>query len=236
MVVVVAFLLLLVAFRSIGLAFYGILAVVTTLFVLQTYVYIRGLELNVVTSAMPTLVIVISLANCVHLTTEFRQELTHGADSFQALTNAIKNVIWPCLLNAITTCFGFLSLVSSTMTPIRNLGEFAAVGVVLAFVICLTIMTAGISLCRHGVARGVAQRPPKSEETEFFSRVALFEYEYRREIVYGAVLVAIFAIWSILHLKIETNPLEFFPNRVLSLNLTAVWSGTSPASHLSASR
>ena len=211
LVVGVAFVLLLVVFRSLGLAFYGIIGVVTTLFVLQTYVYIRGLELNVVTSAMPTLVIVISLANCVHLTTEFRQELAQGTEPSQALMNALRTVIWPCLLNAITTCFGFLSLVSSTITPIRNLGEFAAVGVLLAFVICLTVMTAGISLCRNGVARGVAQRPPKPEEAEFFSRIALFEYEYRREIVYGAILVAIFAIWSILHLRIETNPLEFFP-------------------------
>lgn len=211
LIVGVAFVLLLVAFRSFGLAFYGILSVVTTLFILQSYVYLRGLDLNVVTSAMPTLVIVISLANCVHLTTEFRQELAHGSESAAALEAALKGVFWPCLLNAITTCFGFLSLMSSTITPIRNLGEFAAVGVVLAFGICLTVMTAGISLCRQSVARGVATRPPKSEETEFFSRVALFEYDYRREIVYGAILVSIIAVWSILHLRIETNPLEFFP-------------------------
>lgn len=211
LVILVAFVVLLIVFRSFGLAAYGILAVVATLFLLQTYVYIRGLDLNVVTSAMPTLVIVISLANCVHLTTEFRSCLAQGTPAEEALKEAAKAVFWPCLLNAATTSCGFLSLVSSNMLPVRNLGELAAVGVLFAFIICLPVMTAGISLCRNGIVRGVAKRPPKPEETEFFSRLALFEYDYRREIVYGAILVAVFAIGSILHLRVETNPMEFFP-------------------------
>lgn len=207
----VAFVILLFTFRSIGLAVCGILCVVATLFILQAYVYFRGLDLNVVTSAMPTLVIVISLSNVIHLCTEFRQELAKGIEPGEALRSAAGQVFWPCLLNATTTSLGFLSLMTSGLGPIRNLGELSAIGVLLAFIICMPVMTAGISLFRNSVARAVAKRPPKSEEAEFFYHVAGFEYEYRREIVYGALVVLGIAIWSVMHLRIETNPLEFFP-------------------------
>jgi predicted RND superfamily exporter protein len=210
-VIGVAFIMMIVLFRSVGLAFYGILAVISTLSILQTYIYLRGVDLNVVTAATATLVIVVSVANCVHLVTEFRQELAQGEEPLEALRLAAKHVYWPCLLNAITTSLGFLSLMSSGMIPVKNLGEFAAVGVVLAFVICLSVIIAGASLFRNQIARSVALRPPKPEETEFFYQVAHYEYEFRREIVYGAVVIAGIAIWSILHLRIETNPLEFFP-------------------------
>jgi predicted RND superfamily exporter protein len=211
LIILVAFLMMLITFRSIGLAFYGAFAVVTTLFILQGYVYMRGLDLNVVTAAMPTLVIVISVANCVHLTTEFRQELSHGVEASEALREAAKHVFWPCLLNAMTTSLGFLSLMTSGMIPIRNLGELAAIGVVLSFLVCMTVMIAGISLCRRSVARGVASRPPKPEEAEFFYKLAGVIYEFRREVVYASIVIAAGALWSILQLRVETNPLEFFP-------------------------
>ncbi len=103
---------------------------------------LAGHQLNMVTVVLPTLIIVLGLADAVHFPAAFVQEQAEHPDRprREVVASALKRTFVPCLLTTLTTMAGFAALLSSPMAVIRHLGGFAAVGVGAALVASLVLM------------------------------------------------------------------------------------------------
>ena len=95
-------------------------------------------ELNMVTSALPPLLLVISLSYTLHFLNAYQQE--------GSLALAISRVNKPILLSSLTTSLGFGSLIVSNINPIRDFGLAAAFGVILAYLLVRTFLPASLGL------------------------------------------------------------------------------------------
>lgn len=104
-----------------------------------------GRQLNMVTMALPTLIWVMGIADCLHL---FRSvaRLGRAAPRADAVTSGVARVIAPCALTTLTTAAGFLALTTSDLPLVRDLGLFGALGMIAAFVASVTVTVAGLSL------------------------------------------------------------------------------------------
>lgn len=130
-------------FRSwrLVLAAMGVVSI-GTLVALGIYGY-AGHQLNMVTVVLPTLIIVLGLADAVHFPAAFVEEMEARPDAPRAdvVASALRRVFIPCLITSLTTMAGFAALLGSPMAVIRHLGGFAALGVGAAFVASLVLMT-----------------------------------------------------------------------------------------------
>ncbi len=138
----VIFVLLAWLFRSwrLVLATIGVVTV-GTIVSLGLYGY-AGHQLNMVTVVLPTLIVVIGLADAIHMPAAFvrvRQEFPE-LDRQQQAARALRRVIVPCLLTTLTTMAGFCALASSPMAVIRHLGIFSALGIGAALLASLVLM------------------------------------------------------------------------------------------------
>ena len=88
-------------------------------------------SLSMVTVTLPPLLWVLGLSTSVHLLSRCRQLLAAGQELEQAIRHSMAELARPCLLSAITTALGFGSLIASTMQPVREMGMFAALGILL---------------------------------------------------------------------------------------------------------
>lgn len=92
-----------------------------------------GKSINMVTMVLPTLMLIIGVSDCVHF-------LGHAARSHEGeqrdekVRKSLAFMMWPCLMNSLTTAAGFASLALAPMPVVRDLGIFAAFGVLGAFV------------------------------------------------------------------------------------------------------
>ncbi|MCA9427668.1 MAG: MMPL family transporter, partial [Candidatus Omnitrophica bacterium] len=210
-VMFIAFLLLLYLCRSVFLALFGTVSVALTLLLVQTYAFHRGFTINAVTAAMPALLIVISLSNVIHLVIAFRQRLGGHGDVMKALEEANDHVAWPCFFNAFTTGVGFLSLIVSSLDPIRQLGELVCVGVFIAYFFCLVGVNMGISILRKGLAKTAPEKTEEEDSNPVFRGLANFAISARYLVVLAAIGVTWWGVWSIKQLNVDSNPMEFFP-------------------------
>ncbi len=87
-----------------------------------------GLEIDIVTLLVPIFVIVMGSADGLHFVTHF-QETASETDSVGRVRAALSEVGVPMILTTISTSAGFLSLLVTDVTPIRQLGVFAAIGI-----------------------------------------------------------------------------------------------------------
>ena len=101
-----------------------------------------GHQLNLLTVMLPTLIIILGVADAVHFPATFvriKQEFPE-LSALDLTVRSLCLVFWPCLLTTLTTVCGFLSLTSSPMAIIRDYGLYTAVGLVAAFLACFVFM------------------------------------------------------------------------------------------------
>ena len=105
-----------------------------------------GLPFSPPVSPAPTIVLMIVVANCVHLLVSLQQSLRGGASKHDAIVESIGLNLTPVFLASLTTALGFLSMNFSEVPPYRHLGNFVAIGIAACFILSVTFMPALLSL------------------------------------------------------------------------------------------
>ncbi len=105
-----------------------------------------GLPFTPSTAPAPTIVLMIVVANCVHLLVAVQQGLRAGDSKRAAIVEAVRINLYPVFLASATTALGFLSLNFSEVPPYRHLGNFVAFGIGASFLLSVAFLPALLSL------------------------------------------------------------------------------------------
>ena len=148
-----------------------------------------GLPFTPPTAPAPTIVLMIVVANCVHLLVTLRQRLRAGDTKPSAIVEAVRINLYPIFLASLTTALGFLSMNFSEVPPYRDLGNFVAFGIGASFLLSVTFLPALLSL--------LPMRAPTSGRSEDPRLAAVAEFIVRRRKALlwgsGAVVLALLA-------------------------------------------
>lgn len=99
-----------------------------------------GATLNVLSILVPTLVLVIGVADGIHITARYREELESGHAPADAMGHTIRAMALPCFLTTFTTGAGFVSLWVADTAVIRTFGTHCSIAMVVTFFGVLTIL------------------------------------------------------------------------------------------------
>lgn len=92
-----------------------------------------GATLNVLSVLVPTLVLVIGVADGIHITARYREELESGQPADAAMGATLRTMTLPCFLTTFTTGAGFASLLVAETSVIRDFGTHSAIAMVACF-------------------------------------------------------------------------------------------------------
>jgi len=101
-----------------------------------------GCTLNMMTTALPAVLLVLATAPCLHVYRAFGLETSRGMGPAEAARAAVAQVGRPCTVAALTTAVGFVTLCTSRVGPIREMGAFSAVGILAGLLASLTLLPA----------------------------------------------------------------------------------------------
>lgn len=99
-----------------------------------------GEKMNVITTVLPTLVLVIGFTDAVHLMIDIRRERAAGVPPLRAAADALRHLGLACLLCAVTTAVGFGSLATARIEVIQRFGLVCGLGALLALAAVLTVV------------------------------------------------------------------------------------------------
>ncbi|MBF0105483.1 MAG: MMPL family transporter, partial [Deltaproteobacteria bacterium] len=99
-----------------------------------------GIRLNVITVNVCVIVLTISVADSIHILSDYYQWLIRGDSREAAIKKSFVDLFTPCVFNAATTIAGMLSLLVSSLRPVREFGLFSALGVGLALILSMTLI------------------------------------------------------------------------------------------------
>lgn len=195
-----------VLFRSISRMVLIFIAILTSV-IWTMGIYTRlGFSYNVLTSMLPALIVVLAVADDVHIVQHFDHEFRLSGDYQRAFTSSVEHLFAPLLGASVTTALGMLSLSTSDIAAVREFGIGAAIGVMVDFVLSLVYVPTLLGLVRaHRAA-------PPQERWLIAPLQAVARFSVRRA---GAVLatvavVAAVAAAGVLRLRVDTNHINFF--------------------------
>ncbi len=126
-----------------------LLVLVTVIFSVLTTLGVVG-WLGVVmtpgTVGSPIIIFTLAVAHSVHIMMTCEQQLRAGVLKHAAIVEALRVNMAPVFITSATTAVGFLSLNFSDAPPFRMLGNLVAGGVMVAFVLSVTLVPAAMAV------------------------------------------------------------------------------------------
>ncbi len=166
-----------------------------------------GMRLNMITTVLPVLLWVLSLAGSIHLLYHVRLRYRGESTLNEAIFGAFQSVFVPYGIASLTTAIGFLSLLSSHMEPVRDLGLYAAVGIGLGFLSNVVLAPGMLKLLgKRKIPRISSRRPPSTGPALDPSIIRRWKWVISASGI-ALLLISVFAVPS---LRVESNVLHFF--------------------------
>ncbi|EPX4133766.1 efflux RND transporter permease subunit [Vibrio vulnificus] len=105
-----------------------------------------GMFLHVASVNVPTLIMTLAVADCVHVIASMRHFMRQGMPKSPAIHRSVTLNFVPIIITSVTTAIGFLMMNMSDSPVLRDFGNLSALGVMIACVLSVSLLPALLNL------------------------------------------------------------------------------------------
>jgi len=163
-----------------------------------------GIEINLVTSLLAPVIMIIAVVNSIHFINLFMEIRQRHKSVRDTICLTMQQLGRPCFLTHFTTILGFSSLMLNPVPAIQQFGLFSSLGTFYAYLIQMFLVPILLPILPY------RPKKPGTDDGRFFNRVVVvflekLEFKWKRVIILLTILVLIVAWQGILKLKVDTN-------------------------------
>ncbi|MDA9929363.1 MMPL family transporter [Flavobacteriaceae bacterium] len=172
-----------------------------------------GYSLNMISMLIPTILMVYSVSDVVHLINIYDRE-AYGLATIDRLSAAIKKSFTPCFYTTLTTFVGYFALYLSPLPAFKNMGLFTCIGLVLSYVMVYLITIIGVSFMKAAkpVEKAIREeevpKPKTPKQTALVSWINVTTSRYNLNIITGFSALLMLGIFAITKVEINTDSLN----------------------------
>ncbi|HCG8214649.1 MMPL family transporter [Vibrio parahaemolyticus] len=167
-----------------------------------------GMFLSTATVNVPTLIMTLAVADCVHVIATMRQSMKNGFTKVQSIERSIALNFVPILITSVTTAIGFLMMNMSDSPVLRDFGNLSALGVMVACFLSVTLLPALLKLLPIHVKMETSQ-----DQKHVMDRLGDFVVSQRRALLPLSVAVIVVCASLIPLNKVNDESVEYFGQR-----------------------
>ena len=169
-----------------------------------------GFQINTASSAAPLIILIIAVANAVHIITTTHK--TYYADSTVSADEIVQKAVAfnlrPLILTNLTTVLGFATLNFSDVIPFGELGTVAAIGILISLVVNLTLVP---FVLRWWIGR--RKTPLAQVPAAVFDGLADMVFTHHKWLFFVFLMLAVTALLGLRLLVFNDNYVEYFDTR-----------------------
>lgn len=167
-----------------------------------------GMFLSTATVNVPTLVMTLAVADCVHVITTMRHSMQNGFSKVHSIERSISLNFMPILITSVTTAIGFLMMNMSDSPVLRDFGNLSALGVMIACFLSVTLLPALLKLLPINV-----KQTPSNGKSDFMDKLGDFVVTHRKALLPASVLVIAVSASLIPLNRVNDESVKYFDNR-----------------------
>ncbi|MGR5139459.1 efflux RND transporter permease subunit [Vibrio jasicida] len=167
-----------------------------------------GMFLSTATVNVPTLVMTLAVADCVHVIATMRQSMQNGFRKAHSIERSIALNFMPILITSVTTAIGFLMMNMSDSPVLRDFGNLSALGVMIACFLSVTLLPALLKLLPIRVKQNTSKNG-----SDFMDKLGDFVVTNRKALLPLSVLVIVVSASLIPLNKVNDESVKYFDSR-----------------------
>jgi uncharacterized protein len=210
------FFLLWFFFRNITLVSSPIMVAMLSVTITVCLLIATGHSIHIMTSMIPIFVMPIAVLDSIHILSEFHDRYPEFKDRRETIKHVMSKLSQPMFFTSITTGIGFMSLNFMPIPPLQAFGTFVGIGVVVAWLLTVTLIPAYIILMPERKFKnfGINKTNNGSEPKSFLHRalpaLGAGAIEYSRPILLLLMPVAALALYGASQIVANDNPVKWF--------------------------
>jgi predicted RND superfamily exporter protein len=214
----VLILVMLFLFRSIDGALLPLVGVGVSVATTVAVMVLSGTAFDIISFTIPTLILVIGVADSIHMLERWLEERRHGASPDEAVDRATATIGAACFLTSATTAVGFGSLMTAQVDIIVRFGFWAAIGVAIAWSVTVTLVPLWLSFRPLPVRGHEGDAAHRDFVDRLLSGLAALPLRFPRLVITGWLLVAAVAASLAMHVERNSSLMEeLFPDDPVSI-------------------
>jgi len=166
-----------------------------------------GWKVTVISSNFIALMLILTMAMNIHLSTRFLQLKKNYPDkkNSEIILLTTRKMFWPILYTILTTIFAFLSLVVSEIKPIIDFGWMMTLGLLTSFIISFTLLPSLLNIFFND--KDNIKEQNKSKITEILGN---FSLNNKSIILITTIFVILLSVIGITRLEVENSFINYF--------------------------
>ena len=204
-------LLLFVMFRKLSGIFLPLLIVVFSLLTTVGIMAFTGKAIKVPTQILPSFLLAVGVGTSVHILAIFFQHYRKHGDKEAAIAHALGHSGLAILMTNVTTACGLLSFSTSDVAPIADLGVFAGIGVLIAFINTIVLLPAILALVPIRMKAKNGTMPENSLMDRFLAAIADFSTGHPRGIIIVSIILMALSIAAATRIRFSHDIVRWFP-------------------------
>lgn len=213
-VVIVITLVLFLLLRSAKSTFLTLLVVVLSSIWAFGAMATLNIPIYSVSTMIPVMLIAIGIAYGVHLYSHlFHYMEEHpGISKLDASKNMLQEMWKPVMMAAVTTMVGFISLLTSQVYPVKYFGIFSAFGVMVAFILSVLFIPAGIMILGLPKRKknGSNDEELNPNENRFAYRFADYLIGHKKLVYISTIVIVALSLYGTSKVWINSSFLDKF--------------------------
>ena len=211
MAIVAVGICLFLMFRRISGVVLPMVVVILSLLSTIAIMAITGTPIKVPTQILPSFLLAVGVGTSVHILAMFYHHFRQYRDKEQAIVYAMGHSGLAVVMTNVTTATGLMSFSTADVAPIADLGMFAGIGVLLAFVYTVTLLPALLAVVPIKKNPMLASAGHGTLMDRLLEGVARFSTSHPRTILVVSLLVIAASIFAATGIRFSHYPLNWFP-------------------------
>ena len=198
--IIITIIVLYILFRSWDAVVFPLLIIGSGGAISTGFMALLGYEFTVLTSLVPSLLIVMGIPNCVYLLNKYHHEVRRNGNKIKSLSLTVEKLGFATFITNMTKAVGFVVFCFTNVRILEEFGLIATIGVLATFIISLV----GIPVVYSFLPR------PKAKQTEYLEskqlkfilgKLELWTSNHRRQIFISAIIIIIISTFGASRLK-----------------------------------
>ncbi len=221
-------------FRSFSAVFWPILVVALSLVCTLGLVSWLGLVMNMMVQLLVMIVLVIGVADSIHILSGYVYFRKLQYDHRAALRAVLRKSGFACMLTSLTTSAGLLAMSFVPIPPIAVFGYSAAMGVTIAFLFSVILLPLLLDIW-HPISKKQEERIAADQEKtplvqKLLRKIEGASFQYHKTILVVFFVIGVIAVYGLTRVKVNSNMVELIkeshPIHVAHVLVDKVMGGT----------
>jgi uncharacterized protein len=186
--------------------------------------------IKVPTQILPSFILAVGVGTSVHILAIFFFRLRKKGDKNEAIAYAMGHSGLPIVMTNMTTAAGLMSFSTAEVAPIADLGIFAGIGVLIAFIYTIVLLPALLAVIPLSSKKTESLRKTNRIMDRFLGAVSRFSTTHPKKILLVTALIIVSSAVITTRIQFSHHPLHWFqpdnPIRVATEKIDSEMNGS----------